>query len=216
MDGEIIESEAGALAGREPGEKPLTVKQRTFIFEYLKDGIASRACIRAGYSKNGSGTTGAQLLKHPRIKAIILQEEEKQRLRLTAEADQVIKELIGVATTDIRHAFDYKGNLLPLNEMPEGIRKAIQSVEVEAIYTGKGLKRHSIGNTIKIKLWDKLKSLEMLGKHLKLFGETDQEGKAPNLKQVNINIYPAGPAPNTKEIPITIEAGLVQPGGDKE
>jgi hypothetical protein len=43
-------------------------KQRAFINEYLVDGNATQAAIRAGYSKRCAGKTGHELLKHPKIK----------------------------------------------------------------------------------------------------------------------------------------------------
>ena len=55
--------------------------------------------------------------------------------------------------------------------MPEALRLAISSIEVFEEFEGSGKDRVYIGDTKKLKIWDKVKALELLGKHLKLFTE---------------------------------------------
>lgn len=52
-------------------------KQRKFAREYLKDHNATKAYIRAGYSKAGAGTGGNRLLQNREVTAFIQQEEAK-------------------------------------------------------------------------------------------------------------------------------------------
>ena len=64
-----------------------------------------------------------------------------------------------------------------MNEWPDAIAACVASVEVEELFEWEGegddRKKTHIGYTKKVKFWDKNKSLDMIGRHLKLFGEDD-------------------------------------------
>jgi len=89
--------------------------------------------------------------------------------RTEVNADTVLKGLLEIATTDIAEAFNEDGTLKPIHEIPIEVRKAISSIEVNELFEGFGKERTQIGLTKKIKFWDKVRSLENLGRHLKLF-----------------------------------------------
>ena len=93
-----------------------------------------------------------------------------ERKELAAEA--LTMHIQAAATSDLREVFDEDGNMRPPNEWPDNIARAIQSVEVfeEFGQLPDGTKA-SIGTTKKIKLWDKPKSIELLGKLLGEFKE---------------------------------------------
>lgn len=55
----------------------MNAKQARFVAEYLKDGNATQAAIRAGYSENGAGVQGHNLLKNPKIAEAIAKAQEK-------------------------------------------------------------------------------------------------------------------------------------------
>ena len=77
-----------------------------------------------------------------------------------------IREAARLAYSDIRELFDDRGRLKPMKDWPEGLAAAVGSVEVvrRNIDSGDG---HQ-DDVIKIKLWDKSRSLEILFKHLGL------------------------------------------------
>ena len=54
------------------------------------------------------------------------------------------------------------------------LRKALASVEVDELFEGTGKDREQTGYTKKIKTTDKLKALELLGKHLKMFTDVTE------------------------------------------
>lgn len=49
----------------------MTPKQRKFVREYLKDGNATQAAIRAGYSKHSAGAIAGENLQKPAIAAAL-------------------------------------------------------------------------------------------------------------------------------------------------
>lgn len=157
----------------------LTDKQAQFCAEYLVDLNATQAAIRAGYSAKTARVTAQGLLTKPHVeeRLRVLMTERATRTQVTA--DRVISEVARIGFADIRSLFSADGSLLPVSEWPEGIAAAVASVEVDALFEGYGEERKQIGVTQKVKLWDKPKSLEMLGRHLKLWVER-HEHTGPN------------------------------------
>lgn len=143
-------------------------KQRRFVAEYLKDLNATQAAIRAGYSPKTAEQQGHRLLRNAEISQAVEKAKSEQLQRLEVSADVVLRELLRIATSDISQAFDGRG-LKPLHEIPEDLRRCISGVDSEAIFEGAGRDRTHIGDLQKVKLWDKTKALELLGKHLVLF-----------------------------------------------
>lgn len=95
-----------------------------------------------------------------------LQAERARRLDLTT--DNVLSELVRIARADIGEAFDEKGRLRPLKDIPEDTRRAIAGVDVVELFEGSGEERVQSGELKKLKLWNKVQSLELLAKHLGL------------------------------------------------
>ena len=149
----------------------LNSRQNLFCYEYLKDRNATQAAIRAGFSAKTSYVIGPRLLSHPHVAYKINRLVETQLDNLKVDADLVLKEILKLAMVDLQDIFDTKGNLRPVEEMPENVRKAISSIEVFEEFEGQGKFRKSIGFTKKIRFWPKEKALEMLAKYLKMFGE---------------------------------------------
>lgn len=160
-------------------EYGLEPKQRAFCEEYLVDLNATQAAVRAGYSERTARTQAAKMLAKGNIEAAV---QDLQRLRSTRtgiDADTVLRELLSIARSDIGDLFAEDGSLRPLAEMTESARRAISSVEIEELFEGRGADRERIGHTKKLKLWDKPRALELLGKHLRLWIER-MEASGPN------------------------------------
>jgi phage terminase small subunit len=148
--------------------KALTPKQAAFVREYLIDLNATQAAIRAGYSPKTSEEQGYQLLRKTSVKAEIQAAMDKRAAKTEVNSDRVLNEITKLAFADIRKVFDESGNLLPVHMLPDEIAASISSIEV---VTSKipGSDPVEVEHTAKIKFWDKRGSLEMLGRHLKLF-----------------------------------------------
>jgi hypothetical protein len=83
---------------RPQSERPLSLKERTFVDRYLalggKHGAGKKAAQLAGYPTSWSGIAAHRLLRRPRVMRAI--EEESKRLvrALGPQAIQVIKEIL--------------------------------------------------------------------------------------------------------------------------
>lgn len=149
----------------------LSDQHQRFVAEYLIDLNATQAAIRAGYSEKTARVQGSRLLTNADIAAAIAAGSAKRLRKAEVDADTVLGELLRLATVDIAGAYDQQGNLKPIHDIPEDVRRAIAGVEVDQLWEGQGKDRRQVGIVTKVKFWDKHRSLESLGKHLKLFTE---------------------------------------------
>lgn len=107
----------------------------------------------------------------------------------------ILSELRAIGMVDLRRAYDEKGNLLPISQMPADVARVIAGFEVDDITIGKGDDAQTIGQTKKIKLWDKLRALELLGKNLRMFvDQVEHTGKVTLEELVNGSMKPDAPA----------------------
>ena len=149
------------------GKRKLTDKQRIFIKEYLVDLNATQAAIRAGYSKKTAEIIGHENLRKPNIATIIQEEMDKRAAKIDITAEKVLQELAKLAFGNIKNLYDENGQLLHPRDLPDEVSATITEVTERVVQVGEGnatLER-------KFKVSDKKASLELLGKHLKLFTE---------------------------------------------
>jgi phage terminase small subunit len=155
----------------------LTAKQALFVKEYLVDLNATRAAIAAGYSKRTAEAAGSRLLRHVKVGAEIEKQIAERKQRLNISADAVLQELAKIAFANM---MDYvtiqEGEAyVDLSKVTREQAAAIQEITAETYvdgYKGKGEeKKPIVVKRTRFKLADKRASLELLGKHLKLFTE---------------------------------------------
>lgn len=152
----------------------LTEKQKRFVEEYLIDLNATQAAIRAGYSTDSARQIGTENLSKPSIRAYIDREMAERSRRTGISQDRVIRELARLAFVNANDVIDIDEATLK-SGASEDDTAAIASVKVKTIPTkeGEGVERE-------IRLTDKLKALELLGKHLGMFKDKlEIEGKVP-------------------------------------
>ncbi len=154
----------------------LSPKQRAFVNEYPVDYSATYAAQRAGYSKEYSGKSGYVNLKNPIIALCIRFELDKQEERNNLSADKVLKGIMSIAFHDIGELFDATGKAKNINDIPEHIRLIIQEYKVSYDRDG--------NRSVSVKIPDKLKALEMLGRHLTIFKEVVEHRADDKLLQL--------------------------------
>lgn len=149
----------------------LSARQQRFVDEYLVDLNATQAAIRAGYAERGARVQGCRLLAQPNVDAAIQRGAAKRQRRTEIDQDRVLKELAAIGFHDARTLFGDGGSLKPPAEWDDDTAAAIAGLEVEELFDGRGDEREHIGTLRKIKRNDKVKALELLGRHLKMFTE---------------------------------------------
>ena len=162
--------------------KALTPKQTRFCQEYLIDLNGTQAAIRAGYSKRTPNAIACELLGKPEIQAEIDKLLVKRSERTGVTADRVIQELKSVAFANLAEYMTWDGNSMSIKKFSD--LTVEQKAAIGELYETVNV----AGVNRRIKLIDKLKALELLGKHLKLF--TDQvEVSGREGQPLSVQIY---------------------------
>jgi phage terminase small subunit len=92
-----------------------------------------------------------------------------QQKRTQLNSDRVLQELWRLGTVDIRQAFNADGSMKRIHDIPEDVARAVAGIETDELFDGAGKEREQVGFTRKIKLTDKTRALELLGRHFKMF-----------------------------------------------
>lgn len=142
----------------------LTPKQKRFVAEYLVDLNATQAAIRAGYSEKRASEIGYQLLQKTTVQAEIRKAMADREERTGVTQDWVVQELYKIAHADRGGIAKVVGGvrvvLTDTDELDDEQRAALVGVEETKF-------------GIKVTTCDKLKALELLGRHLGMF--TDKQ-----------------------------------------
>ncbi len=116
--------------------KKLTIKQKKFADEYIKNGNSTQSAINAGYSEKTAAEMGYENLRKPHIKAYIdgrmkeLEEEaiadQKEILKgLTRQARREEKEYQVVVIQ--KPSYDDNGNFLGMEQTPQMVEIPTQN-----------------------------------------------------------------------------------------
>jgi phage terminase small subunit len=142
-------------------------KQQLFVDEYLKDLNATQAAIRAGYSENSAAEAGYENLIKPHIAKAIIEAKQARSERTQIDADWLLKRLAEEATADIADLYDAGGALKPVSMWPEIWRKGlVGGLEVQQNFAYIDGDKVPDGVVTKVKLSDRIKRLELIGKHV--------------------------------------------------
>lgn len=156
------------------GVNTLTKKQKRFVEEYLIDLNATQAAIRAGYSPDTAQQMGSENLSKPVIKNAIDKAIAERNRRTGINQDRVIQEIAKLAFLNPIDVIDMDEATIK-GEANRDDTACIASVKVKVI-PGED------GNITEreVKTYDKLKALELLGKHLGMFTDKlKMEGNVP-------------------------------------
>lgn len=155
----------------------LTAKQRRFVSEYLIDGNATQAAVRAGYSSGTAGSIGHENLTKPEIASAIAEAQAAQIQAAGITAQRVIEELATVAFSDVRNLLTEAGQLADLPSLPDSVTRAVSSIEVTKQRTQKDGTSVTEEWVSKVRQWDKLRALEMIAKLRGMFPSEKHEHK---------------------------------------
>ncbi|QKM52169.1 terminase small subunit [Burkholderia glumae] len=152
--------------------KQLTAKQAAFVEEYLKDLNATQAAIRAGYSARTADVIGGQLLGKTLVAAAVAEKIKSRTERNQVDADYVLQRMVEIDKMDVLDIMTDEMALKPVSEWPRVWRQYLSGFDLAEMFEGSGDARAAVGILKKIKWPDKVKNLELLGRHFGMFKET--------------------------------------------
>lgn len=143
----------------------LTDKQELFAREYLKDLNATQAAIRAGYSENTARKIGSENLTKPDIAERIIELKDVRNEEVGIDAAYVLRRLIEIDQMDVLDILKDDGGLKQIHEWPKVWRTTLSGLDINTTITN--FDETTIENILKKIKWpDKVKNLELLGKHV--------------------------------------------------
>jgi len=164
----------------------LTDKQEQFCHEYLIDLNGADAAIRAGYSAKGAKQIASENMQRPHVAARIAELKARRADRVGVDAAWVLRRLIEIDEMDVSDIMDPDGNILTVSEWPPAWRRTISALDVTELMAGAGDERKVSCLLKKIKWPDKLKNLELLGRHVTVgaFKETIDHNHKGEIRSV--------------------------------
>ena len=145
----------------------LNGKQERFCQEYIIDLNATQAAIRAGYSEDTARAIGCENLTKPAIEARVNELKMERLKRLNVNQDYVLMRLIEIDQLDVLDILNDDGSCKPIKEWPKVWRQFISGIDLSELKEISGNEEKIIGSVLKKIKWpDKVKNLELIGKHI--------------------------------------------------
>lgn len=149
----------------------LNDKQKLFCEHYLISFNATQAAIKAGYSKNSAYSQAHDLLKKPEIQKYLQSKKERIAAKLEITQERTMQEIGRIAFSDIRKILTARNTIIPIASLDDDTAAALSSLQVDELYAGSEGQKYWVGQSKKIRMYDKTKALEMLAKHFGIYQE---------------------------------------------
>ncbi len=146
--------------------KQLTPKQELFCREYLKDLNATQAAIRAGYSEKTANEQASRLLANVNVQNFVAELKAARIEQTGIDAAYVLRRLVEIDQMDVLDIMTDDMSLKPVSEWPASWRRYLSGFDLAEMFEGRGDDREMVGILKKIKWPDKVKNLELLGRHV--------------------------------------------------
>lgn len=146
--------------------KPLTAMQESYAQEYTKcPENQTQAAINAGFSPNTAAVKASVMMRDERIQKRIAELMEERNKRLRVSADYVLLRLVEIDQMDVLDILNDDGTLKPIREWPKIWRTTLSGFDLSS--TIMNMDETSIETILKKIKWpDKVKNLELIGKHV--------------------------------------------------
>lgn len=167
-------------------KKNLSDKQERFAQAVLTSDSLSDA-YRSVYSCDKAATKtinrrAYELAHENQQVAERIAELKAERCERTAiDADYVLKRLVEIDQMDVIDILQDDGSMKPISQWPPIWRSFISGMDVSELFAGSGDEREIIGMMKKIKWPDKVKNLELIGRHVNVQAWKDKVEHSGNV-----------------------------------
>lgn len=160
----------------------LTDKQQRFVEEYMVDLNATQAAIRAGYSQDTAQQIGSENLSKLVIQEAIQLKQKELSEQTNISAQRILEEYAKIAFSDVRELFTPDNDLYDIRQLDDNTAAAVAFVQTDVI----SMQGMPIGHSKKVKMYDKLRALEALGKHIGLFEKDNKQKQTEVVNHINL------------------------------
>jgi len=145
-----------------------------FVDEYMVDFNATQAAIRAGYKAKTAHVIGAENLRKPKIAEEIARRQKDLQKRTEVSQDRVVKELARIAFANIADYIHVETQTRTKDDGTEVTYQTVMFNETQELSADQraalAVVKQSV-NGVELKLHDKIKALELLGRHIGMFND---------------------------------------------
>lgn len=158
--------------------KPLTAMQEAYCQSYIKTPEnQTQAAINAGFSPNTAAVKSSVMMRDERIQKRIAELMEERNKRMRVSADYVLMRLVEIDQMDVLDILNDDGGMKPIAEWPKVWRTSLSAMDIATIKTTQASLQKENGEADlsvedvehilkKVKWPDKVKNLELIGKHV--------------------------------------------------
>lgn len=158
--------------------KPLTAMQEAYCQSYIKTPEnQTQAAINAGFSPNTAAVKASVMMRDERIQKRIAELMEERNKRMRVSADYVLMRLVEIDQMDVLDILNDDGGMKPIAEWPKVWRTSLSAMDIATIKTTQASLQKKNGEADlsvedvehilkKVKWPDKVKNLELIGKHV--------------------------------------------------
>lgn len=141
--------------------------QEAYAQEYTKcPENQTQAAINAGFSPNTAAVKASVMMRDERIQKRIAELMEERNKRLRVSADYVLLRLVEIDQMDVIDILNDDMSIKLVSEWPKVWRQYLTGFELADMFEGRGDEKELVGILKKIKWPDKVKNLELIGKHV--------------------------------------------------
>ncbi len=158
--------------------KPLTAMQEAYCQSYIKTPEnQTQAAINVGFSPNTAAVKASVMMRDERIQKRIAELMEERNKRMRVSADYVLMRLVEIDQMDVLDILNDDGGMKPIAEWPKVWRTSLSAMDIATIKTTQASLQKENGEADlsvedvehilkKVKWPDKVKNLELIGKHV--------------------------------------------------
>lgn len=159
---------------------PLSEQKKRFCDKYFETLKGAESARYAGFSEATARQIAHNMLQEPEVEEYLsaLRNTLAEKTGITQQ--RVLEEYAKIAFFDIREVFDIDGGLIHVKQLDDSSAGAISSIKSSEEWGEDDEGNKVITGTIKeVKVFDKIRALQDLGKHLGMFEkDNDQKTKA--------------------------------------
>lgn len=171
-------------------KKKLKSSHIAIIDEYYLNGFNRLEAVRnikgEDFKYNSAHDLFAKLIKREEVQEYIKKKQNEIKRITSIENINILNELLSFAYSDITKYINLSEE--EIKQLPQDVKRCISSFETKTTtYLPRGAKKGEevTEKTVKIKLIDKLKAIEMINKHIGFYAEdNNQKKKTVNVLQI--------------------------------
>lgn len=161
-------------AKRHRARTGLSAQRIRFIDEFMVDRDATNAARRAGYSEMAARANSWKLLRVPAIREEIDRRVAAASAKADVDAVDILRDLKRIAFFDIRQLFRDGKIITDPADLPEEVARGLVNFDIIVLdRDGQHIVKLNPGN--------RLKALELLGRHLKMFCDRTEVSEHSNV-----------------------------------